>query len=209
MAVVPVGKHFGSAVSDPCLVHVGIDLVLHGDLAELARCSEILTRVFVALIAIKNAQRDVEAKAGRVVNAGAVVIALERGIRSSIRIGQLYIGVRHAHSRLSCAVIGPCRQGPLLPISQAPRYGGWNKIPHDIEAAIGLGVAHQRLQLVAGLNQVHLRRAFIGFELGQLQIEPFEIKLPDVAGFKTIVVDLQHMAIIFQVVLRQLQGCLG
>jgi hypothetical protein len=42
--------------------------------------------------------------------------------------------------------------------------------------------AHEELQRIAGLNQIELRVVIIGFEFGQLQINPLEVGLADVAG---------------------------
>ena len=63
--------------------------------------------------------------------------------------------------------------------------------------------------MIAGLHQVHLRARFIRLELRQLQIEPLIIQFPNVPRIVTIVVDLQHMPVAAQIVLRQFQSRFG
>src|ERR1700722_2336575 len=118
VTVVAIGKYFGRCVSDPGLVHVGIDLVLRCDLAEAVGLRQVFGGVFVALVAIENAQRNIYTEAGGVIGSGAVVFALERRIRRTVGIGQLYIGVGNAHRSLGCLIVGPRRQRLLLQISQ-------------------------------------------------------------------------------------------
>ena len=129
MAVVAVRKHFGRGVANPGLVDVGIDLILSGDFAEPACDRLILARVFVALVAIENAYRDGNTETSRVVGCGSLVIALDRGIRSSIGVGQLDVRICYARSRLGCPVVRPCCQRFLFQVSQSAGYGRGDDIP--------------------------------------------------------------------------------
>src|ERR1700723_758062 len=109
VTVVAIGKYFRRCVSDPGLVHVGIDLVLRCDLAEAVGLRQVFGGVFVALVAVEDAQGNVDTEAGGIIGSGAVVFALERRVRRAVSIGQLYIGVGNAHGRLGGLIVRPRR----------------------------------------------------------------------------------------------------
>ena len=204
MPVVAVGKHLGGGVRNPGLVYIGVDLVLCRYLAEPAGLRQIFTGVFVSLITIEDADGDGDVEAITALRAAVVVLPFQGGVGGSVGVCKFHIGIRHPYGGLGCPIIRPFRQRLLLQIRQVARQRRRNKIAGNIERAARLLVADQRLQLIAGLHQVHLSARLIRFELCQLQIQALVIQLANVARIVTVVVNLQLVPKAAQVVLCQL-----
>src|ERR1700750_2446791 len=68
MAVVTLGEALSGVVGHPGLIDVGDDLVARGGNSEAAGLDLVAGALLFALIAIEDAQRDVEAKAEAVVD---------------------------------------------------------------------------------------------------------------------------------------------
>ena len=87
VSVVAVRKHLGVRVPSPALIDIGNDLVARSKLGKAASLGDVLARLLIPLIAIEDAQRNVQREANGVVRPIAVVVGLKRGVCSAVGIG--------------------------------------------------------------------------------------------------------------------------
>ena len=78
VAVVAVGEELGVGIGGPGLVDVGDDLVSRGEYGEAVGLGGVSGGLLIALVAVEDADGDVEGEAYGVVRAVAVVVGFER-----------------------------------------------------------------------------------------------------------------------------------
>ena len=87
--------------------------------------------------------------------------------------------------------------------------GGGTTSPTMSKSCAGPVDAEQDLELVAGLFGGSDRIGFVGFELGELQVETLVVELGEVAGLVAIAADVKFVFVVGEVVVGELLGGLG
>ncbi len=144
------------------------------------------------LIAVEDAQRDVDGEAHGVVRAVAVVLRSKGGVGCAVGVGEFDVGVCDGYSEVVCVIVGGGRREPFVlgsPI--VSEIGGRYDVADDIEVRTGFVVAHERLELNAGLLSAGDGVRFVGFELGELEVEPIVVEPGEVTGFEALVADVE------------------
>src|SRR5580692_3523571 len=83
MSVVARGHPHRGLVACPCLIYIVDDLIPRSCFGESAGLCFVAGALFLALVAIKETQRDADLKAGAVESADALVFAADGGIRGA------------------------------------------------------------------------------------------------------------------------------
>ncbi len=110
---VAVGESLGLDVADPGLVDVRDDLVASGGFGETGGVGLEAGGDLVALVAIEDADGDVDGEAGGVFGSGAIVLAFEGGIGGAVGDGEAGVGVGGGYAEARCGVVGAVGEGGL------------------------------------------------------------------------------------------------
>ncbi len=103
---VAVGEALGLDVADPGLVDVGDDLVAGGGFGEAGGVGLEAGGGLVALVAIEDADGDVDVEAGGPLGAGEVELAFEGGVGGAVGDGEAGVGVGCSDAEAGCGVVG-------------------------------------------------------------------------------------------------------
>ena len=113
VAGVAVGEALGLDVADPGLIDVGDDLVASGGFGEAGGVGLEAGGVLVALVAIEDADGNVDGEAGGVFGSGAVVLAFEGGVGGAVGDGEAGVGVGGGDAEARGGVVGAVGEGGL------------------------------------------------------------------------------------------------
>lgn len=87
---------------------------------------------------------------------------------------------------------------------------GWgDDIADHVEVGAGFVDAHQNLKLIGGLLGGCNGVGFVGFKLGELEVEALVVELGDVASLIALVSDVELVLVVGQVIVGQLFGGFG
>src|SRR6202044_3162131 len=81
--VIPIREYLCIHIADPRLVDIRDDLIPRSQLAETRGLGSVFGSLLVALVAVKQAQRNAKAKGGRILRSITVVVGLNRGVRGT------------------------------------------------------------------------------------------------------------------------------
>jgi hypothetical protein len=159
--------------------------------------------LFVALVAVEDADGDVEVEADGVFGAGAVVVGLERGVGGAVGVGELDLRVGDGDGGQRGFEVGARGEGFLLEVVHGDGNGRRNEVAGDVEVDAGLVEAEQDLELVAGLLGGGDGVGFVGLELGELKVEALEVELGEVAGLVAFFADGELVFVVGEVVVGE------
>ena len=204
-----VGEGLGAGVADPGLVDVGDDLVAGGGLAEAGGVGLVAGGLLVALIAIEEAQGDVDGEAGGVVGAGTVVLAFEGGVGGSVGDGEAGVGFGGSDGGLGGGEVGTFGEGLLDEASAGSGDDGRDDLADDVEVFDRGFDADERLKLVTGLEKCDLVVGGVRLEASELEVEAFVVELAEVSGLVAVEADLDFVAVVLEAGVGELEGFLG
>ena len=103
--VVAIRQYFRSGVGNPRLINIGINLIARRDLRKTAALRQKFGRVFVALVAVEDADRNADVEAITAQSAAMVVFPFEGRVRRAVGISKLYVRICNVDSRLRGLIV--------------------------------------------------------------------------------------------------------
>ena len=135
---VAVGEALGLYVADPGLIDVGDDLIAGGGFGEARGVGLEAGGGFVALVAVEDAEGDVDGEAGGVFGAVAVVLGFEGGVGGAVGDGEAGVGDGGGGAEAGGGVVGTVGERGLDELVLGLRDGGWDDVAYDVEVgAVG------------------------------------------------------------------------
>ena len=196
-------------VADPGLIDVGDDLVAGGGFREAGGVGLEAAGGFVALVAIEDADGNVEGEAGGAVGSKAVVFGFEGGIAGAIDDGKAGAGICCRDAEVGRGVIGAIGERGLDELILGLGDEGRDDVAGDVEVLGREFYADDGLELVAGLAERDDVVGFVGFVVAELEVEAFEVQLAEVAGFEAVVSDVDFVAEVLEAADGEFERLLG
>src|ERR1700689_4128003 len=196
-------------------IHVAVDLGF-GGLAQLFVALDVDLRAqLFALVGIEDAQRNADAGPESVQGVGVVEGAVvgvpeaDGGVRRTVSLGQLVIGFGLLLGKYGGAEVRTSVERLLAIVVEREQVFGEIERSVDVVALDWPAVVKQSEQVDLGGAEVDERGLHVGFVLQTLEFEAVEVDLGDVAGLVTVAADLQHLVVVTEIILRQVEDGLG
>src|SRR5271170_4928322 len=209
MPVVPVREHLRIRIADPGLINIRDHLVARSQLGETRGLSSVFGSLLVALVPVKEAERNAHAEGSRIVRTITIIVGLKRRIGGPVCVSKLHIRVSDGDTKLRSMVIRPRRQCLLFHVLHSSSHKRWHHFAHHVKVHARLVIAQQNLQLDTRLLLIRNRIRFIRFELSKLQIEALEVQFSNISSLESLPSDIEFMPVIVQVVVCELFCGLG